>query len=76
VDSPGVGRLALAAVISLWLVGCSLLAMGAGTAVGQGIKSVDPKYPSAQTEKSCQTWECWDGYACVSCEDVEPSEHK
>jgi hypothetical protein len=76
VESSGAVRLALAAVMSLWLVGCSLLAIGAGTAAGQGIRNTDPKYPKAQTEKSCQTWECWDGYACVNCEDVEPSEKK
>ncbi len=53
-QSRGVVGLALAAT-SICLVGCSLAAMGAGTAAGHGIQSVDPKYPKAQTEKSCES---------------------
>ena len=42
-------------VACISLVGCSLLGYGAG----YGIRNPwNPKAPKAQTEKSCQTWEC------------------
>jgi hypothetical protein len=46
------------------LQGCFLL-LGAG--IGTGIRNVDPKPPKPETEANCQSWECWDGYACGPC---------
>jgi hypothetical protein len=46
------------------LQGCfQLVGMGAGAA----IRNVDPKSPQPETEANCQSWECWDGYACGPC---------
>lgn len=48
------------------LQGCfQLLGAGAGVA----LRNVDPKSPQPETEANCQSWECWDGYACGPCEE-------
>ena len=47
------------------LGGCLPVAAIGGNAAA---RSVDPKAPKAETEANCKDWECWDGYACGSCE--------
>src|SRR5262245_41972525 len=46
------------------LVGCSVVTSTATYGAGYGARKtvLENKTPKAQTEKSCQTWECWDGY--------------
>jgi len=46
--------------------GCFFLA---GAGAGAAIKNIDPKPPKAETASNCQSWECWDGYACGPCEE-------
>jgi hypothetical protein len=49
------------------LPGCfSLIGVGAGTAA----RNIHPKPPKAETAANCQSWECWDGYACGPCESA------
>jgi hypothetical protein len=65
-----------ATLVALASAGCLPLAgVAVGTAVGSGIRS-ESKRPKAQTEKSCKSWECWDGYACGPCPGTELPEEK
>ncbi|RYZ09244.1 MAG: hypothetical protein EOO73_05650 [Myxococcales bacterium] len=47
------------------LQGCFQI-IGAGA--GAAIANVDPKAPKAETSANCESWECWDGYACGACD--------
>lgn len=46
------------------LPGCGTLI---GVGVGSAARNVDPKPPKAETAANCQSWECFDGYACGPC---------
>lgn len=61
-------RIAFVMVIGLSLGALPGCFMIAGAAAGATARNVDPKAPKAETAANCQSWECWDGYACGLCE--------